>query len=376
MVKKHLQNNYVIFIYKVITKLCSYGSSFDFALTRFTQDDWGRKKKSGHAELVEASPRAPFLSCTRSSCLPGEALAKSGACRRIRMSFLRILIIFSSIFINLFAENKADLVIFSYNRPLQLYALLESVEKYVKNLSETHIIFRADHDYLDAYKEVEKRFNHYKFHQQGNDPYSDFKILTLECTFSSPEEYIIYAVDDIVVKDEINILQCTQTLQKTNAYGFYLRLGLNIQESYMMFINPTPLPEYNLVDNSICIYTFNNSCGDWRYPNTVDMTIYKKEDIKNDLLSINMVNPTTLEYHWHHLSDYNKKGLFFAESKILNIPLNLCYSQSTNRNMGLYSNQELLTKFKSGLKIDINQFYKINNNSPHMEYVPHFIERK
>ncbi len=303
------------------------------------------------------------------------SLRANGLIYESKKKLLCLVALFSTIFINLFAGNKADLVIFSYNRPLQLYALLESIEKYVKNLGETHIIFRADHDYLDAYKEVEKRFNHYKFHQQGNDPYSDFKILTLEYTFNSPEEYIIYAVDDIIVKDEIDILQCTQALKLTNAYGFYLRLGLNIKESYMMFINPTPLPEYNLVDNNICMYTFNNSCGDWRYPNTVDMTIYKKEDIKNDLLTINMVNPTTFEYYWHHLSDYNKKGLFFAESKILNIPLNLCYSQSTNRNMGLYSNQELLTKFKSGLKIDISQFYKINNNSPHMEYVPQFIER-
>lgn len=287
-----------------------------------------------------------------------------------------LLIILLTIFTTTFTEDKADLVIFSYNRPLQLYTLLESVEKYVKNLGETHIIFRSDPDFIDSYKEVESKFSFCKFHKQGNDPYSDFRMLTLECTFGSPEQYIIFAVDDIIVKDEIDISQCISALKNTNAYGFYLRLGLNIKESYMMRIKPVPLPEYELVTNDICIYTFSNSCGDWRYPNTVDMTIYKKEEIRNDLLKINMTLPTTLEYYWHNLADYNKKGLFFKDSKILNVPVNLCYTNSSNRNMGLYSNLELLSKFKLGLKIDIDQFYKIDNTSPHMEYVPEFTQKK
>ena len=300
---------------------------------------------------------------------------------------LTLLITFSSIYINpaftkvtagssVIYQDKADLVIFSYNRPLQLYALLESVEKFVKNLGETHVIFRSDSDYLYAYKEVENEFNFCKFHKQGDNPYSDFRMLTLECTFGSPEKYIVFAVDDIIIKDEIDICQCTSALKITGAYGFYLRLGFNIKESYMMHIKPVPLPECDLVQDDIYAYTFNNSCGDWRYPNTVDMTIYKKEEIRKDLLSINMSHPNTLEYYWYNLSDYSKKGLFFKKSKILNVPLNVCYNLSNNRNMGLYSNLELLAKFKLGLRINIDKFYKIDNDSPHIEYVPEFIIRK
>jgi len=37
------------------------------------------------------------------------------------------------------ASEKVDLVIFSFDRPLQLYALLESCEEYMKGLGDVHV---------------------------------------------------------------------------------------------------------------------------------------------------------------------------------------------------------------------------------------------
>jgi hypothetical protein len=131
--------------------------------------------------------------------------------------------------------QKADLVIFSFNRPLQLYALLESLEKHCQGISETHVIYRASDDTFDCgYRLVMEDFNHVHYHKQGENPQQDFKPLTLHGAFESPSNYIIFAVDDIVVKESVDLTQCICALEKYNAYGFYLRLGKNLTQCYTL----------------------------------------------------------------------------------------------------------------------------------------------
>ena len=266
---------------------------------------------------------------------------------------------------------------------MQLFAFLESVEKYVTNLGEVHIIYKtADEKYEKAYEEVKKRFNLYNFHKQLTDnPYklNDFKFLTLKIAFLQKSEYVLFSVDDIIVKDYIDISKCIEALKITDAYAFYLPLGMNISQSFNE--KKINLPEYNLVKDDIYSYEIKEMIRegsyDWYYPNTLDMAIYKKDKIKNDLLKIEMTNPNLLEFNWvwtHQLKP-KEVGLFFKESKVVNIPINVCNTWPNNKNMRLYSTQELLEKFNQGLKINIEKLYKINNNSAHIDYVPEFIKR-
>ncbi len=292
--------------------------------------------------------------------------------RSKKLIFL-ILILFK----NLFAD-KADLIIYSYHRPLQLFALLESIEKYILNLGEVHIIYRSDNEkFSTAYEQLISRFNKYNFHKQGNSPAHDFKILTLKYFSESPSDYIVFAVDDIVVKDYFDISQCVSSLKKTNSYAFFLRLGMNIKECYMLQ-KKCPLPKNISVESDM--HQYNLSDGQffqwcpWAYPNNVDMSIYKKSEIKSDLEKLNMSYPNDFELLWSYLADFSKNCLFFKDSKIVNIPLNICHN-SLNRNMKLYSNEELLEIFNMGLKIDFSLYHKLDNRSPHMEIVPEFIKR-
>lgn len=269
------------------------------------------------------------------------------------------------------SNYKVDLVIFSYNRPMQLYAFLESVEKYITNLDQINVVYRTDDDYFWAYKDLKKKFKSIKFcNQKGPE---DFKIITVNTIFDSPSEYVLFSVDDIIVTDFIDINNCVSALNETKAYAFYLKLGFNIVESYMIGIK-NPAPNSTLFRDDIYLYQFNQATGEWNYPNTLDMTLYRKEDIKFDLLSLNMTRPGNFEGDWSLISKSDKKGLFFEKSKIINIPLNL--SQETgNKNMRSYSTKQLLDKFNDGYKINIDQFYRVNNNSPHMSYLPKFVKR-
>ena len=274
-------------------------------------------------------------------------------------------------------NGKTDLIVFSFDRPLQLYALLESVEKYVTGLNKTFVIYRASNQSFDhAYEIVRERFISVSFVKQGDNPRADFKPFTLKAFDETAAEYVIFAVDDIVVKDSIDLAACIDALEKTKAYGFYFRLGLNLNQCYPYNNRHQPLPALKLVDEALGIYSWQFSQGmlDWNYPNTVDMTLYRKKDIANDLHAIPFSFPNTLEGNWDGLSHGRKHlcGLCFEKSKIVNLPLNRVQHEYNNKVMNALSPQELLELFEQGKKMDISPLAQIANKAAHMEYVPTF----
>jgi len=280
--------------------------------------------------------------------------------------------------------EKVDLVIYSYNRPMQLYAFLESIDKFVTGTGTISIIYRVDDkNYENAYELVKSDFSKMEFFKQGQNPHADFKPLVKKCGFETPNKYVSFAVDDIIVKDFVDLEECTAALKKTESYSFLLRVGLNIDYCFMKKLK-TPVPYHEWVVGDIYTWKFSDGAGDWIFPSNNDMTIYRKTDIEQDLMSLNF-RDTHYEGYWALKADLNKKGLCFEQSKIVNITANLVqnskrnYRQFTNEwksKMHLYTTEELLRKFNDGLKIDITAFYKITNRAPHIEQEYVFIERK
>lgn len=271
-------------------------------------------------------------------------------------------------------DLDVDFVIYTFDRPMQVYALLESAEKYLQGLGEAFVICRASSKKLyEAYKKVESRFHWAKFLYQGNKPHQDFKPLMIKAAFQSPNKYLMFGVDDIIIKDFIDLHFCTQKLEETGAYGFYLRLGKNINRCYSEK-KITPVPPHTKICDDVYAWTFKDGAGDWRYPNSNDMTVYRKNDIKGDLESLKITS-TAYEGPWASKAIFNKKGLFFTESKIVNIPLNIVNEEyRKNRHMHSFDALELLEMFNNGLKIDISRFYQIKNQSPHEEIDITFIK--
>jgi hypothetical protein len=271
-------------------------------------------------------------------------------------------------------RKTADLVIFSYDRPMQLFALLESVQKYVTHLGQTTVIYRSSgENYEGGYLQVKNRFPLVHFCKQGEKAEEDFKPLTLEAIFAAPSEHVVFAVDDIVLKDYVDMADCIYWMEHTGAYGFFLRLGQNTDYSYMMD-QKQEIPRSVDLGSGIFAWQFGVGKCDWDYPHTVDFTVYKKSDIEPRLRKIKYRHPNEMECHWAQKADRRKIGLYYAQSKMVNIPLNLVHI-SGNRNMGRYDPQELLEKFKAGLKIDIAPLHQIDNNSCHVNYEVAFVER-
>ena len=291
------------------------------------------------------------------------------------------LLLWGSIFLNQESAAKTvDLIIFSYNRPLQLYAYLESLQHYTKNIQKTYILYRASSDEFErGYQEVQKDFPLVEFHAQTRHSSGDFKPLLLKLCFErSLSEYIVFGVDDIIVTQFFDVQKCVDALEQTGSYGFYLRLGKNINRSYFVPNTTFTLPEFNQLEPTILQWDLDrkNNISDWYYVNTVDMTIYKKEVIKETLLELNYTAPNNLEGEWERLKKGPcGKGLCFDLSACINIPLNSVQTLWTNWNMNYATVGDLLIIFNKGLKVDIAPFYRANNKAPHEDHVPTFITR-
>jgi len=266
-------------------------------------------------------------------------------------------------------KQAADCIVFSYDRPMQLYALLESLEQKAKGLEKTHVIYRASsQEFDDAYQKVFTRFSFATPLKEDNN----FRELFFQA-FSSPSPYLIMAVDDIVVTDTIDLTSAIASLKATHAYGFYFSHGKNLRTCYMQN-REQPLPTHVSLNNNTYAWQFDRGEADWNYPNTVDMALYKKSDIENDLRKISFHNPPTLESNWAHKSKRKKVGLFSETSKSVNLPLNLV-SPSTNRHSATYTPGELLSLFNQGLKIDIAPLDHLAPPSRHMDYKPTLVKR-
>ncbi|MFI5334741.1 MAG: glycosyltransferase family 2 protein, partial [Chlamydiales bacterium] len=78
-------------------------------------------------------------------------------------------------------SEKTDLIIFSYNRPLQLYGLLESIQMWMTGIEKISVLYRAQGgDFARGYEELQASFPNVHFFRQSDFPQKDFQPLLFE----------------------------------------------------------------------------------------------------------------------------------------------------------------------------------------------------
>lgn len=273
----------------------------------------------------------------------------------------------------------ADIVIFSKDRPLQLYALLESIQCLVKGYASITVIFHAKHDqFARAYNQVQQDFPGVKFiGQSPSNPRSDFKRLLLSAAFEQNNaRYIAFAVDDDVILKEIDLTEGARLLEQTGAYGIFYKLGYNTYFCYTQKRHQGNPPFFTL-KNDILVWQFCMGRSDFAYPNSVDFVLYKKEDIQPAFVTLEYTTPNTLEGTWDFRAkpSMTRLGICYKESHMVNIPLNIVNNDNANRHMRNFTVDYLLELFNQGCKIDIVELRSLQPNAAHFEYGPRFIKR-
>jgi len=276
------------------------------------------------------------------------------------------------------SSKKADIIIFSYDRPMQLSAFLESLKKYVQGLQKVSVIYRISNQFFDdAYDSVKKVFPSTQFIKQSLR--SDFKPLLFKL-LEQASDYLLFAVDDMIVLDPVDLTYCIYALEKTKAFGFFLRLGRNIVHSYMLR-SKMKQPFLQKVDPDMRAFRFDGADFDWAYPFSLDMTVYHTDKIFKLLRNVNFNSPNTLEQNVYRFIKrsgfHNKIGLCGKFSKVVNVANNKVQEDyGLNRSGQVFSKEKLLEKFKAGFRIDCEKFKGLKISSCHIEIPFSFVKKK
>ncbi len=270
-------------------------------------------------------------------------------------------------------EERVDLLVFSYNRPLQLYAFMESSEKYLENLHRLYVIYRAGNDHYEkGYHEVKEAFPRAIYIRQSiESPYEDFAPKVRKIVFDrdiSSARYITFALDDFVIKEPIDMKEAVSCLKMTGAYGFYFCFGNNLSSH--------PKESKILIQEGVYAWQFSHMAGGWKVPNSVKMTLFKKEEIYPDFLNMKFHNPSILQVLWNENADLSRVGLYYGRSKAVNLSLNVVTENEwVDEKLTNISTKELLTFFDQGLKMDISPLEHIENQTIEIDFEPKFTKR-
>lgn len=255
--------------------------------------------------------------------------------------------------------KRADVVIFSSDSPVQLYASLESMQRYVTGFEQITALYQASNQAFAAgYEKVKDAFPTVRFISQSED---DFKSKLEKIVFLSPSEYLLLGGDDLIVKDFVDLKLCMDQIEKTGAYGFYLHFGRHINYSSLSSL-PQPLPASQPLGGGVYAWDIEMGELDWGIAPSMDMTLIKKREIKKTVTEGKYKNRNELLLSWNKSIPDRPLGLYFERSKAVHIP-------------NAFDAEEMLVKLAQGLKIDIDPLYKIENSSPHLDYIPEFVLR-
>jgi len=284
--------------------------------------------------------------------------------------------------------NCCDIICFSYDRPMQLQALLASIQKRTTGIGKIVVVYRSSSDRFEkGYQQLMQEFSTVSFLKEGSDEENHFKSLTIHAIKNTPSDFVLFACDDDIVTDDINLKDAVHALVENKAYVFQLRLGTNItspnrkNNTKPYCVNPR---------NDLMLWTVKNASGLWHYVNNLEFSIYNKTEILPTLQELTFYAPNTMEAHWAEslfvnllgkLKDWSatsfKKSLCYTKGKLFGMPLNLVNEEIVNEhlNQERYSKENMLEQFLHGEIIDIDHYRGYTSDHVHMMIEPVFKKR-
>lgn len=269
--------------------------------------------------------------------------------------------------------NKANIIIFSFNRPCQLELLLRSMKMHWNDFDnqEIKVIYTYSNDSFEA------GYNKLKNECKGNIEFVKqvtFRQNVINCIDTSKELVIFGTDDDVFIRDFD--LQCKEVdffKQRPEIITLSLRLGKNISYCYTQnrFISRPLLikgADYNLWN-----WTEGEE-GDWTYPFSLDFNLYETDFILPYIKKFEFRSPNTLEGFFARIMPYARYLMMgFDEPKIVNLPINRVQMDNKNRH-GRIPAEFLNYKYLDGYVIDYSKLEIFNGNSCHIESKVEFIE--
>lgn len=268
------------------------------------------------------------------------------------------------------------IIIFSFDRALQLEALLASVRKYWnKTEYNLSVIYNTSHESFEqGYQILKNQYSEYNFIKETENKYAypwqtyfslfnvkkllryphtrkqktNFRELVIKETNSASCEYVMFLTDDSVFIKDVFLSNEDLSFIDNNPFQnqLSLRLGKNITEK------PADIScRRGKIEWDFHLYRQARS---WGYNFSVDAHIYSKKLITGLVGKIIFNNPTTLEGHLnnyvqiHNLANH---GRTFEEPFILSFPINMVQNIAHNESLHI-STEQLNKMFIEGKRLE------------------------
>ena len=268
------------------------------------------------------------------------------------------------------SNNRLWFIVFSKDRPLQLDALLRSVQQFVSGRFRLSILWQASDDEMaKAYQEVlhrsisiideSRRETHFR---------SDLNSLLASKTESS----VSFLVDDLLF---IQPFDCN-SLANINLWKCIpsLRLGRGIT-----YCQPTQLASPPPVLNAKALspwlsFRWTDSVGDWSMPTSLDGHVFLTAEMRLLSRALQYKAPNSLEKviggyrFWFKF----RSGLCFERPVIRNFAFNRVQTENEDFPCGETDSQMLLSKWNDGWQFDLSLLFEASANSCHVVVEPAF----
>jgi glycosyltransferase involved in cell wall biosynthesis len=215
------------------------------------------------------------------------------------------------------ADSTMSAVIISDNNPIGLHALLASLAEHAMGIKTPYVVYHASNNEMRAqYDNLQKLFSSFSWHLVNK---SSFKTKLVDIVARSSDVYITFMRDDLLIKESLDLEQCTQLLAKTHAHGFFLALGHNIARNALL-VREQKHPALIHIEEDMYAWQLCMGEHDWKNAYNMFMTIYKKESIENMLRELHYDSLDGLEHAWSHaLIDHDAIGLCCEHSKVMRV---------------------------------------------------------
>jgi hypothetical protein len=129
-----------------------------------------------------------------------------------------------------------------------------------------------------------------------------------------------------------------------------------------------PLPEFRNHESGFLTWKWNEGRYDWGYPLSLDGHLFSTAELRAMVRHTVFSAPNSLEKALQSFGDLflPRYGACFAESRIVNIPVNKVQTEIDNRSGGVHQD-ELLEKWEKGMRMDYRRLYDTVNESAHQE---------
>jgi len=229
------------------------------------------------------------------------------------------------------------MLVFSFERPLQLAATLESFKLHCKSKPD-----------ITVYTKDCSKLKPNEFKQ---DVLSELK----------GYEFILFCVDDTIFINPFDF-ECLWILGiDREAIGFSLRLGLNTSRCYMKDC-VQKVPETTR-------YKWTRAEQDFGYPLEISSSVYRTADIKRVIENCEFGTPNTLEMMMHRNRLRLKKDFLwcYPRSVAVSVPFNKVQRDFPNNRSMKYTPHYFKVLYEQGKRIDVGEYAGTVTNAVHQE---------